>query len=295
VRLAYSAVVTWKGCVVSRLGDTWLALRRLMLRLGRYLAIRYEVAQQRFDALLESERLAFLRPVIERHGMVASVALLCCGILLLGLTTRGGEPRAESAGPENAATPMVLAPTPLGGLAPGRERTDERGSDDPRASSVVASAPAPSVASPSTLASAAPATNPEDARAPSHPPGDVDVARPALANPGADDAAAAIATSALPLRPRSRAARNDAEPRDHASASPAAQKPSRPETPAPTTKSKPITKAMAQAATKILNADDRVASVPAKKAPRRATTPSRPARRPSNPQAKGASVFDDRL
>jgi hypothetical protein len=292
VRLAYSAVVTWKGYVMSRLGDTWMDLRRLMLRVGHYLAIQYEVAQQRFDELLESERLAFLRPVIERHGMFASVALLCCGILLLGLTTRGGEPSAVSAGPATAPTPVVLAPAaPLGGVAPMSGHTDERAPADTQAPNVVAAAPAPTVPSPSTLASAAPAANAEDVRE----RGALDdfiVPTPAVANAGAEEAPA-IATSALALQPRSRAARNDAEPRERASTSPAAQKPSRPEAPAPIRKTKPITKAMAQAATKILNADDLVASVPAKKAPPRATPP-RPARRPSNAQ-KGASPFDDRL
>jgi hypothetical protein len=295
VRLAYSAVVTWKGYVMSRLGDTWMDLRRLMLRVGHYLAIRYEVAQQRFDELLESERLAFLRPVIERHGMVASVALLCCGVLLLGLTTRGGEPNAASAGPANAPAPVVATPAPrLAGVAPVSENSEAPA--DTQAPNVVASATAPSVASPGALASAAPAASAQDVQAPGRALDDFVVPMPASANAGPDDAPApAIATSAFHLEPSPRAARNDAEPRERASASPAAQKPSRPEAPAPSKKSKPITKAMAQAATKILNADDLVASVPAKKAPAPATTPPRPVRRPSNTQAKGTDAFDDRL
>jgi hypothetical protein len=289
VRLAYSAVVTWKGYVMNRLGDTWLELRRLMQRVGHYLAIQYEVAQQRFDELLESERLAFLRPVIERHGMFASVALLCCGILLLGLTTRGGEPSAVSAGPANAPTPVVAVAAPLGNVAPVRALTEERAPTDTPVPQVAA--PAPNVPSSTTLASAAPAAHAEDIPAPERAPSDVVVPTPVAAG-GADTRPPAVSTSALPLQPRPRAARNDAEPR--VAVTPAPQKPSAPAAPAAIKKSKPITKAMAQAATKILNADDLVASVPAKKAPPRATAP-RPARRPSNTQGKGASPFDDRL
>jgi hypothetical protein len=102
VRLAYSAVVTWKGYVVNRLSQFWRELRQLMLRVGHYLAIQWEVVQQRLRELLESDRLAFMRPLVERHGLLASVALLCCGILLLGLTVRGGDPVVVSSPPELA-------------------------------------------------------------------------------------------------------------------------------------------------------------------------------------------------
>jgi eukaryotic-like serine/threonine-protein kinase len=303
VRLAYSAVVTWKGYVVNRLSQFWRELRQLMLRVGHYLAIQWEVVQQRLRELLESDRLAFMRPLVERHGLLASVALLCCGILLLGLTVRGGDPVVVSSPPELAPAQVDPSHATLSLVAAPRV-----GATQGEASVI-----------PSALGVSAPPPTPEPASTLAADP----LERDALANditPVAGGAELDRATRAAdtppsdatdPVDPHGRSrtalAENDAaEPRPRSAAKPAnadaaadAQEKSK-----PAAKAAPITKAMAQAAAKVMNADDLVASVTVKKPAPRATkprpTPPRAAPEPARPAKPSAGPtkadpFDDRL
>jgi hypothetical protein len=303
VRLAYSAVVTWKGYVVNRLSQFWRELRQLMLRVGHYLAIQWEVVQQRLRELLESDRLAFMRPLVERHGLLASVALLCCGILLLGLTVRGGDPVVVSSPPELAPAQVDPSHATLSLVAAPRVgATQGEASVIPSALGVSAPPPTPEPAS--TLA-ADPLER--DALANDITPvaggAELDRATRAADTPPSD------ATDPVDPHGRSRAAlaENDAaEPRPRSAAKPAnvdaaadAQEKSK-----PAAKAAPITKAMAQAAAKVMNADDLVASVTVKKPAPRATkprpTPPRAAPEPARPAKPSAGPtkadpFDDRL
>jgi eukaryotic-like serine/threonine-protein kinase len=306
VRLAYSAVVTWKGYVMHRLEESWEQMQRLVQQVVHQLAIQWEIAEQRLRELLGSERLAFLRPLVRRHGMFASVALLCCGILLLGLTTRNNEPvvatplsatRALTPATVSpaAVSPAAVSPAALGAaVAPHAERvtalSEPAANEPPPASDREASG---------TTSLAALSSPPAPvAQAPSEP-------RAAAANDGAHEVErvavrGVAAGTAAPSTSRSSSTKAaSADSRAHAPV-PSAAKASASAAPAEDKKSKPITQAMAQAAAKILTADELIASVPqAKKAaPARAATPATPPRaaRPA-PQAKASSThpFDDRL
>ncbi|HTV21402.1 MAG TPA: protein kinase [Polyangiaceae bacterium] len=295
VRLAYSAVVTWKGYVMSRLGQGWAEVHQLMQRVVHHLAIQWEVAEQRVSELMASERMAFLRPLVQRHGMFASVALLCCGILLLGLTTRNSDPVVVS--PVQAASAeRVVVPAALGAAATPRPEVVTTLPSE-LAANEVSAVPADGVVGDApTNVAAAPSANTGLDTAASEPRADVE----------ADDAPAIERVAARDPEPRAAPAPVRAKaPAVHAA--PAAAKSSGDEPAEPMKKSKPITKAMAQAAAKILTADDLVASAPpAKKAappPARATaaapapTPKPRAARPAA-QAKASSSshpFDDRL
>lgn len=292
VRLAYSAVVTWKGYVMNRLGETWDGMRELMQRVVHQLAIQWEIAEQRLRELLGSERLAFLRPLVQRHGMFASVALLCCGILLLGLTTRNSESVVVS--PLLPAQSRALAPANLAPVGVAAA---------PRAE---ATAPSELAANEPPLAAGMAAPNTTSLAALSSPPTPVDGTPSLQPAPVTDDGMSEIqrvavrdvptsaATRPAPARPASPKA--PSEPRTHAVAKASAAAPAADE------KSKPITKAMAQAAAKILTADDLIASVPAPKktapAPR-AAAPAAPAPRAirpaPQPKAPSTHPFDDRL
>jgi Protein kinase domain len=315
VRIAYSAVVTWKGCVVNRLSETWVELRRLMLRVGQSLALEWQVARQRLRELLGSERLAFLRPLIERHGMLASVALLGCGILLLfGLTARSTDSRPVSAGPANVqqasaepsatttsmaleavAAPQTRALTnePNGGSPP--EPTAPQLQAVPASPSAARSAPEVVAVAPSAVNDAAPHEQLNGAvQEPGTPTLDSFVVPKAAADKeGVKDAAK------LAAAPRGRAGSgksdppNAAKPRATRAAKTAAEK----ATPVADT---PMTQAMAQAAAKLMKADALKASMPAKKpataAPAEAPRPAR-AQKPvtATPRSPSASPFDDRL
>jgi serine/threonine protein kinase len=325
VRLAYSAVVTWKGYVMSRLSQSWVELRRMLVRLGRHLSSELQTLRQRSSALRESGRLkegmAVLSPVIRRHGVLASVALLCAAILLLGLTATSGDPTAVSARPANAAT-TPLAPnapakaalalralaTPKGVTASGDgTRLTE---PDPGAPNLATGGSTASEALGTSGVSAAPALGSSDPAA--TPPLD----RVVLLEASAEKAALAPSESPRsetqkPIGPR---AANGSDPSAQASPQPSARpgadrEPSpraantdsakteaaTKDSPAPPP-ARPITKAMAQAATKILNADELVASLPAKKpAPRVPPRATRPKPTAATAPAKSADPFDDRL
>jgi eukaryotic-like serine/threonine-protein kinase len=271
VRFAYSAVVTWKGSVMTRLGQGFAAFRQVMQQVLEQLSAHWEVARQKARTLLESERFRFMRPLVERHGLFVSVSLLCCGILLLGLTSRNGDPGNAEVSSPTAAEEVTL------------------GLQSASAREAVAGEPASAPASPAP-ASPAPAS-------------------PALAAPGGASGAPVPAPSEAVPAPTATApteARADgtleahgAEPLQRAhvspSAAPAASHDARTEkaeTTAPekadavaaeTEKPKLITKAMAQAAAKILNADELVASLPASRG-------AQPGSKPATPVAPKAPV-----
>jgi hypothetical protein len=333
VRLAYTAVVTWKGYVLSQLSQSWIELRRLFARVGRHLAIQWEVVRQHSRELLESarlaERLAVLRPMIRRHGVLASVAMLCGAILLLGLTATHADPAAVSARPANAATAPSTATLALGALATSNAAAVDGAASGAAASgggvsgegarltdpdpgaprlNLPANAAEPDAIRSSEMASTsiserlvlrqASAEN-ESARKESLADPSRSVAE---GQPQGRPRAAVAQGESAEARPRGNA--NSAAGRDAVALAPKteARKTEAAKTEAAAKGSvappaKPITKAMAQAATKILNADELVASLPAKKpAPRvppRATRPNKPA--PATAQAKSADPFDDRL
>ena len=303
VRLAYSAVVTWKGYVVSRLGQSWAELRRLMQRVVHHLAIQWEVTEQRVRELVASERLGFMQPLVQRHGMFASVALLCCGILLLGLTTRSSEPvvvspvQAASEGNEVAPAALGAAAAPrAAGMTPSpaelgdRDRGAPRGADGDTSPANLAAVT--TVVSPLRPATIEPSADAQRGSAPE--PGATPPEPVAAREVEARDTPAAARTASAKAAPH-------AAPATAAKAGEEAE---------PARKGKPITKAMAQAAAKILTADDLVAALPAKKpSPARApgVAPARPAapapatrpratKAPSPAKASTAShPFDDRL
>lgn len=295
VRLAYSAVVTWKGYMVARLGETWVELRELMQQVVARVVVEWELARQRVRELCQSERLAFLRPIVERHGMLASVALLCCGILLLGLTTRSAAPVAEASPPAPASA--ALAATPARDddrAAVERSLTTERRSLLPapvEPARVENTAEAASTAEVNTaVANAAVAQLPAGTTQPVAPARAGDAERPALS------ASAASVDSSAPASSKTQRSALPSESPVRA-APPPAKAAAAPAEPVAAKKAKPITKAMAQAAAKILTADDLVASVPpaAKKQP----SPRAPAARPraTRPASGKSSThpFDDRL
>jgi serine/threonine protein kinase len=307
VRLAYSAVVTWKGYVMHRLGEGWERMQQLMQRVVHQLAIQWEIAEQRVRELLGSERLAFLRPLVQRHGMFASVAMLCCGILLLGLTTRNNEPNGAPVGATLSAEQRALTPAPAAmgvATAPRAERVAELAAGEPplaahqlAARQEAAHQEATSTTSLAALASPPTPVDgaPNDPRPPAASPA-TNEAAPELERVSVRDVGAGPAASASSTK-----SAHDSRPR---AAAPSAAKASAGAPPADDKKPKPITKAMAQAAAKILTADELIASVPqAKKAApapaARAATPAAPiprATRPT-PPVKAASThpFDDRL
>jgi serine/threonine protein kinase len=312
VRLAYSAVVTWKGYVMHRLGEGCEQVQKLMQRVVHQLAIQWEIAEQRLRELLGSERLAFLRPLVQRHGMFASVAMLCCGILLLGLTTRNNdtsnEPNAEPLAPlsaeQRALTPAPLSPAAIGAATtPRAERVSELAAGDPslaaRQEATRQEATRQEAMGTTSLAALASPPAPADG-APNEP-------RPPATNPATNEAASEIERVSVrdvgAAAPSASSAKSAGDSRAHAAA-PSAAKASAGAPPADDKKPKPITKAMAQAAAKILTADELIASVPqAKKAApapaARGATPAAPiprATRPA-PPVKAASThpFDDRL
>jgi serine/threonine-protein kinase len=293
VRLAYSAVVTWKGYVMNRLGDSWGRGVQLMQRVVHRLAIQWEIAEQRLRELLDSEQLAFLRPLAQRHGMFASVALLCCGILLLGLTTRNSEPVVAS--PLSAAQ-VARALRPAAG-SPGAAAPAVVGAATTQAELVTL--PSDLAASEPTLAANAAARGTTSLAGLSNAPAPSEAAAGSPSQPAptpAHDVAAADKPLASPSHtssPKPASAESRAPRAAKANGSAAAGENEQP---------KPITKAMAQAAAKILSADDLVASAPpAKKAAPapRVTAPPPPRPRATRPRAhtKPASShpFDDRL
>jgi hypothetical protein len=306
-------VVTWKGYVMSQLSQGWVELRRIFLRVGRYLLIQWEVVCQRTREQLESarlaERLATLHPMVRRHGALASVALLCCAILLLGLTATSDDPATVSTRPANAATvtgaenapntatfPLGALPTPNGAVVNG--------------DGIPLTDPDPGAPNPALAASANPSeptSANEGATAPTlsrkvapHAP----VEREAVADPtrpGAHTSAQSLARAPGQTEAAEVPARGSAGSASGQETATQATKTAKTEaatkaTPTPPP-AKPITKAMAQAATKILNADELVASLPPKKTPPRVpprtVRPSKPA--PATAQAKSADPFDDRL
>lgn len=312
VRLAYSAVVTWKGYVMHRLGEGWAKVVQLMQRAVQHLAIQWEIAEQHMRELLASERLAFLRPVVQRHGMFASVALLCCGILLLGLTTRSSQPvvatPASAVQSVRALAPRTTSPAGRADFNPGAEPNpgpmeaphalNAPPGAAPSAAPLAANmAGTTSLAALSTPLSTVPAL---EQGAPSAQP-----AAPANDSPAgpaglrAHDVAPA---SEPPVSPARASGTKTASADSGARAAAPSAKAGTGAAPAEEKKAKPITKAMAQAAAKILTADDLVASVPVAKkaasapAPRALAAQPPRATRPA-PQAKAASThpFDDRL
>jgi eukaryotic-like serine/threonine-protein kinase len=278
VRFAYSAVVTWKGSMMTRIEQGFAAFRRVLQQVLEQLSSHWEVAREKARTLIESERFRFMRPIVEKHGLFVSVSLLCCGILLLGLTSRNAEPSGSevqpaAAGEEvalglqsasarqaavNVSEPVPAAPGAAGALAPSSALEPTPSVQVPGAGTHVDStldAPPVSAPSPSAHASHAAA---RDAK-------DEPVA--AAASVGASGAGAGDTLDAK--------------------------------------KPKLMTKAMAQAAAKILNADELVSSLPASKpaasAPPaskpaaavspRAATPAKPASAvpPSKPAARAPS------
>jgi hypothetical protein len=300
VRLPYSAVVTWKGYVMHRLEESWEQMQRLLQRVVHRLAIQWEIAEQRVRELLGSERLAFLRPLVRRHGMFASVALLCCGILLLGLTTRNNEPVVATplSAATRALTPAAVTPAAVSTAALGAAVA-------PQAEPVTA--PSEGAANEPPPASDRDATGTTSLAALSSPPAPVaevpSERRATGTNAGATEVERVAVRGVAAAAPSASPSSSTKAVSAHITA-PSAAKASAGAAPADDKKPKPITKAMAQAAAKILTADELIASVPqAKKAaaapaPRAATAaaPIPRAARPA-PQAKASSThpFDDRL
>jgi len=241
VRLAYSAVVTWKGSMMTRIERGFVAFRQVLQQVLEQLSVHWTVTRQKLRAVIESERFSVLRPVIEKHGLFASVALLCCGILLLGLTSRNGEPMASGQAvdaPE--AVTLGLQSASASEVAPGEAKVAPVVGTGPAASQPPSHvAPANSelgrpVPADSLLGSAATADARDDVAA-VEPPHDNSRAA-ALPHPASALPAPAAARSAKVDEPAPRSVESN-EPRV-------------------------MTKAMAQAAAKILNADDLVASMP---------------------------------
>jgi serine/threonine protein kinase len=324
VRLAYSAVVTWKGFVVNRLSQTWIELRRLMLRVGHYLAIQWEVAQQRLRELLESERLTFMRPMVERHGMLASVALLCSGILLLGLTTRGGDPVV--------ASPPGAEPAPAEATTPGRAAASLGVVAAPQADVMRGEAQLPSLPEPGSLiesgagAAVVPSEPNVSERFPASESQPTSLAAYPLERAGLADSLAPLPGGPELERAGTRAAGDEgvSDPTSSSAARhgrlrtevanvegadphPRNGKPANGDSSGgtrkegkPAAKAAPITKAMAQAAAKVMNADDLVASIAVKKPAARATAPRAAVPQPPQPAKPSAgptkaNPFDDRL
>jgi eukaryotic-like serine/threonine-protein kinase len=257
VRLAYSAVVTWKGSVMTRIGQGFAAFRQVLQQVLEQLESHWAIVQGKARTLLESERFRFMRPIVERHGLFVSVSLLCCGILLLGLTSRNAEPNAA-----------VQSPTASEGVTLGLQAASAREAANtaPRAVSA-----APNASPGSDLVQApveAPAAAEEPARA------SADLTDPTLEAQGAvalpRSHAAPSAPSASPRGERVAAATGAPVSGDTA-ASP-----------------KPMTRAMAQAAAKILNADELVSSLPA---PKVAAAASKPATSVAAAPAKSVSAL----
>lgn len=262
VRLAYSAVVTWKGYVVSRLEETWAELRQLMQRVAHQPTIRWALLRQRVRERFGFERLAFLRPIAQRHGTFASATLLCCGILLLGLTTRNTDPAVV--GPRHGmhaagATPPLMLATPAPPTTPATELS-----------------PAPSERKEATRSH------------PTAPEGSLALQR----RPGTEAAAASTPAPRDPSPERA-----SAEPLGKSVGRGSKDSPAAGDSAAAVTKGKPITKAMARAAAKILNADDAVTSKPpaGKRAKSDATPRSRATRPKTRTRTSSSHPFDDRL
>ena len=290
VRLAYSAVVTWKGYVVSHLSQGWVAFRGAVARLVEELRSRWDVLYEQLVTLMRSERFAFMRPAVERHGLLASVVLLCSGILLLGLTSRSAGPQdvvdIRQMGAQPDTVTLTALPAAAARIAAEAAGAAEPAAVEPAAVERPASAPAAPEHTPANAALTAPAALRAEVL-------DMDDPRSLRS--------AAPASSSAGERTGSRTAAAS-----HASAEEAAPEVA----PAAGKKPKLITKAMAQAAAKILNADELVASLPppkaapaAKKEKEKAAAPrATPARQradshPSTPRTKPSSLhpFDDRL
>jgi hypothetical protein len=284
VRLAYSAVVTWKGYLVSQLGERWLALQQLTHELLALLAARFAKVRGDVRRFAESDRLAFMRPLLERHGVLASVALLCCGILMLGLTSRGSDSGNATPRPSSqiASAARALETAPLGEARAAEMPSEQPNHAQPSVSVAAASPVAPGDEGlPAAVGTGRPDTN-GSLQAGVSPSPEAEAAEPSQAN-GAERRIVSPAAS-------------------NASAAPVRRAPEpQPEEAADPKKSKPITKAMAQAAAKILTADELVASAPAarKPAPRAPVQPQprAPQKRPAGTSAKGAAnnPFDSRL
>jgi eukaryotic-like serine/threonine-protein kinase len=293
VRLAYSAVVTWKGELSIRLEQAWSALRNALVRLGAWLERQYDDARVALASRSGGERFAALRPLLERHGLLASVALLCSAMLLLGLTSRNSDP-------EVVVTPLRTDPAPvlLGAVAtqapsPSPTPTTERGALTAPASSAEpvaapatsAAAPAPAaaldptpalvarqpVASASIRPSAARSAEPPAATAPAEhraeKPITMAMAQAAAKILTADELVASV--------PAARAPAAKAAPRSVATPAPKAVEP------AP--KSAPEPKAAAGADAKTSPATNKAAA------------PSAPSKRGRSPERSRVNPFDDRL
>jgi hypothetical protein len=293
VRLAYSAVVTWKGYLLSHLGQRWVELQQLTRELIALLAARFAKVRGDVRRFAESDRLAFMRPLLERHGVLASVALLCCGILMLGLTSRGSDTAGNTrTASQIASAARALEAAPLG-EARAAEVPSEPSRNDPTSVSVAASPVALGDEVPRVAAAA-----PTDTA-------DTDGARPLGASPS--DVSPSGVTPGVVAAEAARApevARAEAAPRvtSQPAAAPVRRAPEpQPEEAADPKKGKPITRAMAQAAAKILTADELIASAPVarKPAPR---APAPPQQRATQKRAPGTTTkgtanhpFDSRL
>jgi serine/threonine protein kinase len=245
VRLAYSAVVTWKGSVMTRIGQGFAVFRQLLEHVLGELSSHWAVVRDKARTLIESERFRFMRPIVERHGLFVSVSLLCCGILLLGLTSRNSEPKSVDAQQPSGGDEVTL------GLQSASAREVAASGSDavpaaPRPSPSAAPVPAPALEAP--------------------------VAAEVTGAPAHDDSTLEAHDNTAPL-PRSHAP--SALPRDEKAEAPPAI-----DIDDTARKPKLITKAMAQAAAKILNADELVSSLPPKPA-----APAQPASKPATTAA----------
>jgi hypothetical protein len=289
VRLAYSAVVTWKGELSSRLEQAWRAVHTWLVDLGLWLEQCYREARLALASRAGAGRLALLRPLLERHGVLASVALLGCAMLLLGLTSRDPEP-------DVVVSPLRSEPAPvlLGAVA--------------AAPAIPAAPAAPSEPAP------APVTPADPPAAASVPP---KTSEHALATEHA-----AVATTRPPVVAASgrASAPSHAEPAPAAPAERRAEKPitmamaqaaakiltadelvaSVPTTRAPAAKAAPRSAAApsAKAAEPAPKAAPKASVTPEVKAtspaPRR-PAPSAPSKRSRSSERAGANPFDDRL
>jgi len=289
VRLAYSAVVTWKGELSGRLERGWSTVRNWFVELGMWLEQCYQEARLALASRSSAERLALLRPLLERHRVLASVALLGCAMLLLGLTSRNSEPEVVVSPLRTEPTPVMLgavaaaqsnpAPAALPGEpatpAPTTEpvaatsappKTSEHALATEHASAVVARQPivaASGRASAARSAEPAPATAPGERRA--EKPITMAMAQAAAKILTADELVASV--------PSTRAPAAKAAPRSVAAPAAKAAEPA-PKA-APRANAEPETKATSPAA--------------------RRSAPSAPSKRSRSSERTGANPFDDRL
>jgi len=291
VRLAYSAVVTWKGNLAIRLEQAWAGLRNGFVQLAQWLAWHYENARVALRSQRDAEWFARLRPLVERHGVLASVALLGCGVLLLGLTARNPEPSV-------VVNPLREDPPPvmLGAVAATPSTAPEAAS--PRAEVVTSALPGQAEPLPTSSAAA-----PERAPLPdvAAEPEPVHAARTPAMN--RRSVAATGEESAAPERRAERpitmamaqaAAKiltaDELVASVPASRSPAPKAAARTVTPPPAKAAEPAPKTTESATRAPVNADAKTASP----APRKAAA-SAPSKRARPTERSKANPFDDRL